>query len=54
MLEVLKELRKKVVTGVVSGSDFVKISEQLSTGSTNGMCSDLEILHLIMRIYFQL
>jgi phosphomannomutase len=37
MIELLKELRKKVVIGVVGGSDFVKVSEQLSTGGANGM-----------------
>ncbi|KAK7687947.1 Phosphomannomutase 1 [Cerrena zonata] len=30
MTELLRELRKKVIIGVVSGSDFVKVSEQLS------------------------
>ena len=35
-LAVLRELRKKVVTGVVGGSDFVKVSEQLSIGGSNG------------------
>ncbi|KAG9014334.1 Phosphomannomutase [Tulasnella sp. JGI-2019a] len=30
MIDLLKELRKKVVIGFVGGSDFVKISEQLS------------------------
>jgi len=32
----LKELRKKVVIGFVGGSDFVKISEQLSVNGENG------------------
>lgn len=36
MLQLLRELRKKVVIGVVGGSDFVKISEQLSVGGANG------------------
>lgn len=30
MLALLGELRKKYVTGVVGGSDFVKISEQFA------------------------
>lgn len=29
-IQLLRDLRKKVVVGVVEGSDFVKISEQLS------------------------
>jgi phosphomannomutase len=37
MIELLKELRKKLVIGVVGGSDFVKISEQLSTPEAKGM-----------------
>ncbi|KAI0794010.1 eukaryotic phosphomannomutase [Fomes fomentarius] len=36
-LAVLRELRKKVVIGVVGGSDFVKISEQLSIGGSSGI-----------------
>jgi len=35
MLEVLKELRKKVVVGFVGGSDLVKITEQLSVTGNN-------------------
>ena len=35
MIELLKELRKKVVIGCVGGSDFKKISEQLSVGGKN-------------------
>lgn len=35
MLELLRQLRKKVVIGVVGGSDFVKISEQLAIGGAN-------------------
>ncbi|KAF9813439.1 hypothetical protein IEO21_05598 [Rhodonia placenta] len=35
MTQILRALRKKVVIGVVSGSDFVKVSEQLAvTGSS--------------------
>ena len=30
MIQLLRDLRKKVVIGVVGGSDFVKVSEQLS------------------------
>jgi phosphomannomutase len=36
MLDVLKELRKKVAIGFVGGSDFAKISEQLSNKGSNG------------------
>ncbi|KAF7798579.1 hypothetical protein EIP86_009801 [Pleurotus ostreatoroseus] len=32
MMQLLRSLRKKVVIGVVGGSDFVKVSEQLSVG----------------------
>jgi len=35
MIEVLSALRKKFVTGVVSGSNLVKISEQLSVNGRN-------------------
>ncbi|KAH9967294.1 eukaryotic phosphomannomutase [Russula dissimulans] len=35
MLDVLKELRKKVAIGFVGGSDFAKISEQLSNKGSN-------------------
>ena len=36
MFQLLRELRKKVVIGVVCGSDLVKISEQLAFGGANG------------------
>ena len=36
MLELLSELRKKVVIGFVGGSDLPKISEQLSTDGSPG------------------
>ena len=36
MIALLRALRKKVVVGVVGGSDFVKISEQLSVSGSNG------------------
>ena len=36
VIEVLREMRKRVVIGVVGGSDFVKISEQLSFRGANG------------------
>ncbi|KAJ1306879.1 hypothetical protein OPQ81_007864 [Rhizoctonia solani] len=35
MIQILREVRKKVVIGFVGGSDFVKISEQLSVGGSN-------------------
>ena len=35
MLEVLKELRKKVAVGFVGGSDLVKITEQLRVTGNN-------------------
>lgn len=34
----LAELRKKVTIGFVGGSDFAKISGQLTAGETNGAC----------------
>ncbi|KAH9066655.1 eukaryotic phosphomannomutase [Lactarius vividus] len=37
MLQLLKELRKKVVIGFVGGSDFVKISDQLSISGSNAV-----------------
>jgi len=37
MLEILKELRKKVVIGFVGGSDLVKISEQLSINGSDAV-----------------
>jgi len=37
MLELLKELRKKVVIGFVGGSDFVKITDQLSLTGNNAI-----------------
>jgi phosphomannomutase len=36
MLDVLKELRKRVVIGFVGGSDLVKITEQLEVPGENG------------------
>lgn len=38
MLELLKELRKKVVIGFVGGSDLVKITEQLDVTGNNSKC----------------
>lgn len=38
MLELLKELRKKVAIGFLGGSDFVKITDQLSVTGNNGEC----------------
>lgn len=35
VIEVLKDLRKKLVIGFVGGSDFVKISEQLSVNGSD-------------------
>lgn len=36
MIDLLRELRKKVVIGVVGGSDFVKVSEQLFVPGSSG------------------
>jgi phosphomannomutase len=36
MIQFLRALRKNVAIGFVGGSDFVKISEQLSVGDING------------------
>jgi len=38
ILDLLKELRKKVVIGFVGGSDLVKITEQLSVRGNNSKC----------------
>jgi len=37
MMDTLRALRKKVAIGVVSGSDFVKVSEQLSTAGASAL-----------------
>jgi phosphomannomutase len=37
MIQVLRGLRKKAVTGFVGGSDLAKISEQLSVAGSNGI-----------------
>ncbi|CAE6349859.1 unnamed protein product [Rhizoctonia solani] len=39
MMDLLGELRKKVVTGFVGGSDLVKISEQLTVGGVKAIDS---------------
>jgi phosphomannomutase len=36
MIQLLRALRKNVAIGFVGGSDFVKISEQLSVGDVKG------------------
>jgi len=36
MIQILRDLRKKVVIGFVGGSDLVKIAEQLSVNGSNG------------------
>jgi hypothetical protein len=38
MLELLKELKKKVAIGFVGGSDLVKITDQLTVTGNNGEC----------------
>ena len=38
ILDLLKELRKKLVIGFVGGSDLVKITEQLSVRGNNSKC----------------
>ena len=54
MLELLAELRKKVTIGFVGGSDFAKISEQLSVDGKPGQPSELHkpSNHLLIRIFF--
>ncbi|GAB1518204.1 hypothetical protein RhiXN_05169 [Rhizoctonia solani] len=37
MMDLLREVRKKVVIGFVGGSDFVKISEQLTVGGVKAI-----------------
>ena len=44
MIALLRELRKKVVVGVVGGSDYVKVSEQLSVHGFDGMLASIFIL----------
>lgn len=41
MLDLLKELRKKVVIGFVGGSDLAKISEQLAIDGEPGACPSM-------------
>lgn len=43
MIDVLRQLRKKVVVGFVGGSDLVKISEQLEQFGFSGAISHLSI-----------
>jgi hypothetical protein len=38
ILDLLKELKKKVIIGFVGGSDLVKITEQLSVRGNNSKC----------------
>jgi phosphomannomutase len=38
ILDLLKELKKKVVIGFVGGSDLVKITEQLTVTGNNRKC----------------
>jgi len=38
VLDLLRELRKKVVIGFVGGSDLIKITEQLTVTGNNGKC----------------
>lgn len=45
MITLLRELRKKVVIGVVGGSDYVKISEQLSYRGGKGARSLAPAVH---------
>ena len=37
MITLLRALRKKAVVGVVGGSDFVKVSEQLTISGSKGV-----------------
>lgn len=39
MIDILRALRKKYAIGVVGGSDFVKISEQLAFEGSPGACN---------------
>lgn len=43
ILDLLKELKKKVVIGFVGGSDLVKITEQLSVRGNNSKCELLDL-----------
>lgn len=45
MIATLRALRKKYVVGVVGGSDYVKVSEQLSVHGAVGM-SILQHIHI--------
>jgi phosphomannomutase len=36
MIQILRDIRKKVVIGFVGGSDLAKITEQLTVGGSDG------------------
>lgn len=54
MIEVLRELRKKLVIGFVGGSDFAKISEQLSVGGKNSQLKLTNKVHADLNEAIQL
>lgn len=38
-MQLLRAVRKRVAIGVVGGSDFVKVSEQLTLPGSTGVCT---------------
>ena len=48
MIDILRALRKKVAIGVVGGSDFVKISEQLSVDGSNSLSMFFPLMVLVL------
>jgi hypothetical protein len=50
MLELLKELKKKVVIGFIGGSDLVKITEQLTVMGNNGEC-EIPVPHRVTPLW---
>ena len=54
MLALLAELRKKVIIGFVGGSDFTKISEQLSVDGKPGQPSESHkpFNHFLISLFF--
>ena len=46
MIDFLKQLKEKVVVGVVGGSDLVKIQEQLGLEGVEGNLKSVESLWL--------
>ena len=51
MTDFIDELRKKVVVGVVGGSDLVKIKEQMGGDSCKELLSNLQLFYVHQVFY---